>query len=80
MNLFTTGQKDRMISAINLYRSNLTYNTCGDPINIIDMSSTNKKIIRIVDILGRTTSAKTTNTPLFYIYNDGTIEKKIIIE
>jgi hypothetical protein len=80
MNLFTTGQKTRMIAAINLYRSNLTHNTCSDPTTIIDMSSTNKKIIRIVDVLGRTTSDKTTNTPLFYIYNDGTVEKKIIIE
>jgi len=80
MNLFTTGQKTRMISAINQYRSNLTYNTCGDPTHIIDMSSTNKKLVKIVDVLGRTISEKTTNTPLFYIYNDGTVEKKIIIE
>jgi len=81
MNLFTAGQKTRMISAINQYRSNLIYNTCSNPTtNIINVSSANKKLVKIVDILGRTTSDKTTNTPLFYIYNDGTVEKKIIVE
>ena len=34
----------------------------------------------IIAVLGETISEKTTNTPLFYIYNDGTVEKKIIIE
>ena len=38
-----------------------------------------KKLIKIVDIQGREIIAKP-NTPLFYIYNDGTIENKIIIE
>ncbi|HIG33231.1 MAG TPA: zinc metalloprotease [Flavobacteriales bacterium] len=81
MNLFTAGQKTRMISAINQYRSNLIYNTCSNPTtNIIDISITNKKLVKIVDVLGRTISDKTTNTPLFYIYNNGTVEKKIIIE
>ena len=39
--------------------------------------SSNSKLIRIVDVLGRET-IPTTNTPLFYIYEDGSIEKKII--
>lgn len=39
----------------------------------------NKQLIGIKDALGRTLkSAK--NTPLFYIYDDGSVEKKIIIE
>ena len=37
-----------------------------------------KKLLKIIDILGRKT--KETNQPLFYIYDDGTVEKKIIIE
>ena len=41
--------------------------------------STNKKLIHIVDVLGRTTTRKS-NTPLFYRYDDGSVEKKIIIE
>ena len=40
--------------------------------------STNKELFKITDLLGRET--KETNQPLFYIYDDGTIEKKIIIE
>ena len=40
---------------------------------------TAKKLIKIFDILGRETIYKT-NVPLFYIYDDGTVEKKIILE
>ena len=36
-------------------------------------------LIKIVDLLGRETK-ETGNQPLFYIYDDGTVEKKIIIE
>ena len=45
-------------------------------------STTHKQLIRIADLLGRTvTNSKSlTNTPLFYIYDDGTVEKKIILE
>ena len=39
----------------------------------------NRKLIKIVDVLGRVTSSKA-KMPLFYIYDDGTVEKKIIIE
>tara|TARA_B110001454_G_scaffold87112_1_gene83562 strand:+ start:227 stop:511 length:285 start_codon:yes stop_codon:yes gene_type:complete len=38
-----------------------------------------KEILKITDILGRETKA-IKNKPLFYIYNDGTIEKRITIE
>jgi hypothetical protein len=39
----------------------------------------NKGIQKVVDVLGRETNPKS-NTPIFYIYDDGTVEKKIIIE
>ena len=39
----------------------------------------NRKLFQIIDILGRETEEKR-NTPLFYIYNDGTVEKRIIIK
>ena len=42
-------------------------------------TNNNKKILSIIDFLGRTTKEKK-NTPLFYIYDDGTVEKKIILE
>ena len=39
----------------------------------------NKQLIKIVDLLGR--ESKDLNIqPLFYIYDDGTVEKKIILE
>ena len=39
----------------------------------------NKELVRIIDQLGRETKINN-NSPIFYIYNDGTTEKKIIIE
>jgi len=42
----------------------------------IEEHSTNKKLLRTIDVLGR----ETKNTPLFYIYDDGTVEKRIVIE
>ena len=39
---------------------------------------TNKKLLRIVDILGRECKEET-NKPLFYIFEDGTVIKKMII-
>lgn len=38
-----------------------------------------KQLLRIIDVLGRETPYKK-NTPLFYLYNDGTVEKKIFVE
>ena len=40
--------------------------------------TTNKEILKVTDLLGRET--KGTNQPLFYIYDDGTLEKRIVIE
>jgi hypothetical protein len=38
-----------------------------------------KELLKVTDLLGREVNKKR-NTPLFYIYNDGTVEKKIILE
>ena len=38
-----------------------------------------KRLINVVDFLGRQ-SKELKNQPLFYIFDDGTVEKKIIIE
>jgi len=38
-----------------------------------------KQLIRVTDVLGRERK-KTKNEPLLYLYNDGTVEKKLIIE
>jgi hypothetical protein len=44
----------------------------------IEEQTTNKKLLKVTDLLGRET--KQTNQPLFYIYDDGTVEKRIVIE
>ena len=50
------------------------------PTNITETANSHiKEILKITDILGRETKA-IKNKPLFYIYDDGTIEKKVTIE
>ena len=44
----------------------------------IQEQTTNKDLLKVTDLLGRET--KQTNQPLFYIYDDGTVEKRIVIE
>ena len=46
---------------------------------INELNNTLKQLIKIVDVLGRETPFKP-NTPLLYIYNDGTVERKMIIK
>ena len=58
----------------NPYSFNISYSTTST-----DNISISKDLIKITDVLGREVNEKR-NTPLFYIYNDGTVEKKIIIE
>ena len=53
--------------------------TVIDGTTAINEHMSNKELIKVTDILGRETK-ETKNEPLFYIYDDGTIEKKIIIE
>ena len=53
-------------------------NYCPNTTSISEIN-TNKKLLNIIDVLGRKTK-ETKNTPLFYIYNDGTVKKRIVIE
>ena len=41
--------------------------------------TTNKELLKVTDLLGRETKGKK-NRPLFYIYDNGTVEKRITIE
>ena len=52
-------------------------NYCPNASSVSEIN-TKRQVVRITDILGRETNA--INQPLFYMYNDGTVEKKIIIE
>lgn len=87
-NMFSQGQKERMrgflttLDTLNgLYQdNNLIATGLMQPTTITELpNNENKKLLKIVDVLGRNTAYKK-NTTLFYLYDDGTIEKKIIVE
>jgi hypothetical protein len=48
-------------------------------VSSIQELSTNKELLKVTDLLGRETKG-TKNEILFYIYDDGTVEKRIVIE
>jgi len=54
------------------------YFSTNCPPTSIQEHTTNKELLKVTDLLGRET--KQTNQPLFYIYDDGTVEKRIVIE
>ena len=56
-----------------------TWAKMGSVTFIGEINTSNKKLIKVVDVLGRETKG-TKNEPLFYIYDEGTVEKRIIIE
>ena len=45
----------------------------------IDFVEEKKRLINVIDFLGRPIK-ESKNQPLFYIYDDGTVEKRIVIE
>ena len=49
------------------------------PTGIDNFVVENKRLIKVVDILGRENRGDK-NKPLFHIYDDGTVEKKIVLE
>ncbi|MEJ6748554.1 MAG: hypothetical protein QNK60_01340, partial [Flavobacteriales bacterium] len=51
----------------------------GSMTSIGEIGSFDKKILKVVDILGRE-SKDLKNQTLFYIYDDGTVKKRIVIE
>ena len=57
----------------------LTYNHCEDGWSGPLPKRTDKKLIKVTDLLGKPVT-RITNQLLFFIYDDGTIEKKIIIK
>ena len=57
---------------------NLAACTSACVVSAIEEYATNKELLKVTDLLGRET--KQTNQPLFYIFDDGTVEKRIVIE
>jgi len=61
----------------NLDGNSLISNCFGTFLDEVDNKKT--KLIKISDVLGRSVTLKK-NNPLFYIYEDGSVEKKIVFE
>ena len=51
---------------------------CNNTTSISEEITRNKKLIRITDMVGRNANI-ISKSPLFYIYDDGSVEKKIIL-
>ena len=51
---------------------------CNNTTDITEFQEEERQLIKIIDILGRSSDV-ITNSPLFYIYSDGSVEHKIII-
>ena len=62
-----------------LYNGGWMMMSIGQPMGIEDIQNTDRQLFKIVDILGRDAKGKK-NEQLFYIFDDGTVEKRIIIE
>jgi hypothetical protein len=62
-----------------LYNGGWMLMSIGQTMWFENIQTTDRQLFKIVSILGKETNPKP-NTPLFYIYEDGTVEKKIIIE
>ena len=61
----------------NLY-SEIDVSFCAS-LTSIDFVEEKKRLINVIDFLGRPIE-ESKNQPLFYIYDDGTVEKRIVIE
>ncbi|MBJ11025.1 MAG: hypothetical protein CMP66_06175 [Flavobacteriales bacterium] len=72
-NCFDPGTGNGMYSSLSSCQLN-----CLIPSDIHE-HKTEKKILRIIDLLGREVK-RTNNTVLIYLYDDGSVEKKIIIK
>ena len=57
----------------------LTSNVINHSTTPVEEHITNKKILKVTDLLGRVTKG-TKNEVLFYIYDNGTVEKRLVIE
>ena len=47
--------------------------------SVVNLSLKFRELKNVIDVMGKETKPKS-NTPLFYIYDDGTVEKQIVIE
>jgi hypothetical protein len=62
--------------------TSLIYWTMPTAIRISNPNIEEKQLVKVTDLLGREVNPEKVidRTTLFYIYNDGSVEKKVIIE
>ncbi len=53
--------------------------TTEQPNAVYEVNGSNKKLVKVVDILGKEANPKQKGI-LFYIYSDGSVEKKVFVE
>ena len=74
--IFVNQHKEETLNVIEVF-------PVGIPVistTVSDLVNLNKRrLLRVVDLLGREVNEKL-NIPLFYIYDDGTVEKRITVE
>ena len=70
----TDAQGDEEVGVMKIINVSNTQTSTND-----NLSKIQSPLIKIIDLLGRETK-QMKNQPLFYIYRDGTVKKKIIIE
>ena len=78
---------DDYMSSWNTYNNNISdHRPVGLKLEVdaiinttLETKSLDKNLIKVVDVLGRETTSKN-NTPLFYMYDDGSVEKGIVVE
>ena len=73
---FMEGNMDQTSSGDIYHSTTLTVNESTP--SVIKDYTFNKKLLKVTGLLGIETNQ--TNQPLFYIYDDGTVEKKMIVE
>lgn len=71
------GAGDTTNIAIHLDGFILTETT--EPVSVQEVNSNNKQLLKIMDVLCKESSPNATGL-LFYIYSDGTVEKRIVVE
>ena len=64
----------------NLFLDNINISGNGTS-SLFEVKNSNNKVVKIVDVLGRDIKdSNQKNIPLFYIYEDGSVKKKLIVE
>ena len=66
------------ITTNNLYKDTITWTGSISNISSITEFNKKRKLIKVMGLLGR--EIQQTNQPLLYLYDDGKVEKRIVIE